>query len=178
MESMTRGLGWRFLDVGRRLERGIQIVALVRHGLVEVASNEPRRLETVLEVADSAMTYRSRYLTSVEVPPVLDLLLLDEDNPRALAFQLQRLQSRFETLARAPVHEVAALRDGLRGVSLADLAEVEEASEEEGARRVHLARLVSEFERALPGLGDALDHAYLSHAIPRRQQPRVGGTGT
>jgi uncharacterized circularly permuted ATP-grasp superfamily protein/uncharacterized alpha-E superfamily protein len=82
MESMTRGLGWQFLDIGRRLERGIQVVSLLRHGLVQALPSESRRLGNVLEVADSAMTYRSRYQTSLEVPLVLDLLLADEANPR------------------------------------------------------------------------------------------------
>ncbi len=175
MESMTRGMGWQFLDIGRRLERSIQIVSLLRHGLVEATADETRRLETLLEVADSAMTYRSRYLTSVEVPLVLDLLLLDEANPRALAFQLERLRGRFETLARAPIQELGSLRDGLRQVSPRALAEAESAEPRGGDRRTRLEELLDELERALPALGDALDHAYLSHAIPRRQAPRIGG---
>lgn len=178
MESMTRGLGWQFLDIGRRLERGIRIVSLLRHGLVEPAPDEPRRLETLLEVADSAMTYRSRYLTSVQVPLVLDLLLLDDENPRALAFQLESLQSRFQSLHKAPSGELAALRERIQQVSPAELSEPEDTGRDAAApRRARLARLLAEFEIGLPALADAIDHAYLSHAVPRRQPPRVGGSG-
>jgi uncharacterized circularly permuted ATP-grasp superfamily protein/uncharacterized alpha-E superfamily protein len=175
MESMTRGLGWQFLDIGRRLERGIQIVSLLRHGLVEPAAIESRRLETLLEVADSAMTYRSRYLTSVQVPLVLDLLLLDGDNPRALAFQLENLQSRFEALPKTPRGELVALREQLQLASPAELAELEEPDAAGARRRARLAHLLSGFETGLPALAEAIDHAYLSHAVPHRQPPRIGG---
>jgi uncharacterized circularly permuted ATP-grasp superfamily protein/uncharacterized alpha-E superfamily protein len=163
MESMTRGLGWQFLDIGRRLERGIQIVSLLRHGLVGGAGSEPRRLSNVLEVADSAMTYRSRYQTSLEVPLVLDLLLLDEANPRSLAFQLERLASRFQGLPRAPRRELGDLRERLRATSLDALVEED----------AQLDALLAGFAAALPALADVLNHAYLVHAVPRRQ--RGGG---
>ena len=81
MESMTRGDGWRFLDIGRRLERAIQMVELLRNGLPKEAFGGVGVLEAILEMADSSITYRSRYLTSVQVDLVLDLLLVDEANP-------------------------------------------------------------------------------------------------
>ena len=48
-------------------------------------------LEMLLEVADSSMTYRSRYFTVLQAAPVLDLLMNDEANPRSLAFQMKDL---------------------------------------------------------------------------------------
>src|SRR5581483_2787043 len=66
MESMTRGDGWRFLDIGRRLERAIQMVELLRNGLPREAFGGAGVLEAILEMADSSITYRSRYLTSVQ----------------------------------------------------------------------------------------------------------------
>ena len=88
-ENMTRNFAWRFLDMGRRVERACQAVDLMR-GLLAgredpVASGT---LPLLLELADSSMTYRSRYLMTPLLAPVLDLLLLDETNPRAVAFQL------------------------------------------------------------------------------------------
>ena len=64
MESMTRGDGWRFLDIGRRLERAIQMVELLRNGLAADTAGGVGVLEAILEMADSSITYRSRYLTS------------------------------------------------------------------------------------------------------------------
>jgi uncharacterized circularly permuted ATP-grasp superfamily protein/uncharacterized alpha-E superfamily protein len=174
MESMTRGLGWQFLDIGRRLERGIQIVNLLRAGLVEPAASEPRRIGNVLEVADSAMTYRSRYQTSLEVPLVLDLLLADEANPRSLAFQLDQLETRFRGLPRAPRRDVTDLRDQLRSVPLDALVEI---TERLGAtpRRARLEALLATCSAALPALADVLNHAYLVHAVPQRQRSAGGG---
>jgi uncharacterized alpha-E superfamily protein len=91
MENMTRGLGWRFLEFGRRLERASRIVQWFRAGLCpEVRSSA--LLEPLLEISDSLMTYRRRYFAGVQVSSVLELLLLDEGNPRSLAFQLAALR--------------------------------------------------------------------------------------
>ncbi len=169
MESMTRGLGWQFLDIGRRLERGIQIVALLRHGLALPAENEPRRIGNVLEVADSAMTYRSRYQTSLEVPLVLDLLLADEANPRSLAFQLDQLESRFRGLPRAPRRDLADLREHLRSEPLDALVEIAEAPDAP-PRRARLDALLATCAAGLPALADVLNHSYLVHAVARRQR--------
>jgi uncharacterized circularly permuted ATP-grasp superfamily protein/uncharacterized alpha-E superfamily protein len=174
MESMTRGLGWQFLDIGRRLERAIQVVFLLRRGLVFPGPSELRRLANVLEVADSTMTYRSRYQTSLEAALVLDLLLMDEANPRSLAFQLERLETRFDGLPRAPRQAVVELRERLRAESLDALVDVTESGDAP-TRRVHLEVLLSDLSEALPGLADVLNHAYLVHAVPRRQ--RGGETG-
>ena len=88
MENMTRGLGWRFLDLYGCLERSTQIVHLFRAsfcGAIKLGSV----LEPVLEISDSLMTYRRRYFSGVQLASVLELLVMDEGNPRSLAFQLQ-----------------------------------------------------------------------------------------
>jgi uncharacterized alpha-E superfamily protein len=177
MESMTRGLGWQFLDIGRRLERGIQIVSLLRLGLVEPTDDEPRRLGNVLEVADSAMTYRSRYQTSLEVPLVLDLLLADEANPRSLAFQLEQLEDRFRGLPRAPRRDLADLRDHLRGEPLDALVELADTAGGV-SRRARLDALLATCAKALPALADELNHAYLVHALARRQRGGPAGVAS
>ena len=98
MESMTRGPGWRFMDMGRRIERAFQTLWLLQRTLVgqeTPSQSEPPELspllEAILEVADSSMTYRYRYLTSLQLAPLLDLLLVDETNPRSVGFQLAAL---------------------------------------------------------------------------------------
>lgn len=102
-ENMTRNYSWRFLDMGRRLERGAQIVELVEALSVgrPEAVDESLALTALLEIGDSYMTYRSRYAVTPMAVPVVDLLILDETNPRSLAYQLVRLD---EHLAEMP-HE-------------------------------------------------------------------------
>jgi uncharacterized alpha-E superfamily protein len=82
-ESMTRGQGWRFIDIGRRIERVQYTIRLLQHTLGTQADDADAVLEALLEVADSSMTYRRRYLGALETPPALDLLLTDETNPRS-----------------------------------------------------------------------------------------------
>ena len=72
-ESMTRTQGWRFLEIGRRLERALYTIDLILSTMVRVSPHEPLILEAVLEVIDSLMTYRSRYLANLQSLAVLDL---------------------------------------------------------------------------------------------------------
>ncbi|MEO6093085.1 MAG: circularly permuted type 2 ATP-grasp protein [Novosphingobium sp.] len=95
-ENMVRGLSWRFLDMGRRLERGLAICRITRQltALLEQAD----ALGVLLDLCDSQIAYRSRYLTRPMRNPVLDLVLLDPANPRSLIFQVQRLNEHIAAL--------------------------------------------------------------------------------
>ncbi len=88
LDGMTRGIGWRFLSIGRRLERLSTLCQAL-----QVATDEGRShgLDWLLEFADSTVTYRSRYLVGPEWLPVLDMVLRDEANPRSVAFQVKGL---------------------------------------------------------------------------------------
>ena len=98
-ESMTRGQGWRFLELGRRIERAWQTAVLLRGTLTTPLAEEQAMLEAVLQTADSIMTYRTRYLATMQTAPVLDLLLMDETNPRSVGYQLHVIESHLEALA-------------------------------------------------------------------------------
>lgn len=98
MESMTRGLGWRFLDIGRRVERALNQAELIRIGLPAACSGSRSALEALLEIFDSIMTYRARYRSTFQAAPVLDLLLVDESNPKSLAFQISQINEHVDSL--------------------------------------------------------------------------------
>jgi uncharacterized circularly permuted ATP-grasp superfamily protein/uncharacterized alpha-E superfamily protein len=92
-ENMVRGGGRLFLDFGRRVERAQSIAAELAQVLDQPgALNQPGRVEAglrlALELRDSVITYRTRYLAVLQPAPALDLILADEGNPRGLAFQL------------------------------------------------------------------------------------------
>jgi len=97
MENMTRGHGWRFLDLGRRLERALSVLKLLQ-GVLRIRL-PLAVLEPVLEIADSVMTYRRRFFTAPHLAGVLDLLLRDESNPRSLVFQINVLHQHAIALA-------------------------------------------------------------------------------
>ena len=172
MESMTRSQGWRFLDIGRRLERTIGVVSLLKHGLSLADEDERARLSALLEIADSSITYRSRYLTSLQAGLVIDLLLIDEANPRSAAFQLARLAEHIEALpqretgARRP-YEARLVLSALTAVRLAQIEDL--VRYESDGRRPNLEALLAQLTAALPALSDALTQGYLSHAAPTRQ---------
>ena len=120
-ESMTRGPGWRFVDMGRRLERALTVLRLLRKTLVYGAAESISLLEAVLEIADSTMTYRYRYMTSLQVAPLLDLLLTDETNPRSVGYQLAALADHVRQL---PGKEANPLRNRETRIMIATQAEV------------------------------------------------------
>ncbi len=174
MESMTRGDGWRFLDIGRRLEQSIQVSELLRHGIALQAAEDRGALEMILELADSSITYRSRYLTSMQADLVLDLLLVDEANPRSIAFQLARLRDHIEhlpesqSLLRRPEEARLAL-SLLSAVQLADVQELAKPNEE--GRLAGLENLLNRLASELRNLSETLTRTYFNLAIPSRQRP-------
>jgi uncharacterized alpha-E superfamily protein len=98
-ENMVRGGGRLFLDLGRRIERGQSVASQLAHAL----DQKPERIESgltlALEICDSTLTYRSRYLSVVQPAPVVDLVVADESNPRALGFQLVTARNTLAVLA-------------------------------------------------------------------------------
>ena len=104
LESMTRGMGWRFMDIGRRLERTSYMLTLLQSLFSETSTPDRHELEALLEVADCTITYHTRYRTTLQVAPVVDLLLLDELNPRAVGFQLAALSDHMANLPRSLPH--------------------------------------------------------------------------
>ena len=171
MESMTRGQAWRFLDMGRRLERAINVVFLMRATLTTTIEREGPLLEAVLETADSGITYRRRYLASLQATPVIDMLLADETNPRAIAYQLAALATHMSQLpgqarAQAGAEERAVLV-GIERVRAADMMAL--GAVDNHGQRPALAAMLDQLGRDLPRLSDALSASYLSHAALSRQ---------
>jgi len=163
-ENMTRGHGWRFLDVGRRLERATNVTTLVQGGL-SLEADGSNALEPVLEIADSVMTYRRRYFAQPQWPTVLDLLLTDETNPRSLLFQINALAEHAARLPRPTgsrgrgTPQLDALRGLLAGADLLGLAEARLGGRDTGLNGL-LVRVAAE----LRSLSDSLTHHYFAHA--------------
>ena len=173
-EGMTRGHGWRLLDIGRRLERALQVLLLLRHGLTTVAEDERARIELLLDATDSAITYRSRYLTSLRANLVVDLLLLDDANPRGVAFQLDVLKQHVAQLPDPPMPARTSPESKLitAAVAAVQLVELDELCEARDGRRHELTELLDRVQASLGGLSDALTRDYLTHAAPVRHLAR------
>ncbi len=97
-ENFNRGAGWRFYELGRRIERGINTCRIARQFAHQKATEHD--LDVLLDLIDSQITYHSRTLIGVALAPVRDLTLLDPYNPRSVAFQTERIA---EHIAALPV---------------------------------------------------------------------------
>ena len=127
-ESLVRDAGWRFCETGRRVERALHVTTLLGATLTaeRAAQTDSLVLESVLIAAESIITYRRRHQSRASVSTVLDLLLSDRENPRAVAYQLDRLG---EALDRIPADadRMAPVREGLTEI-LAELRNVDTAA--------------------------------------------------
>ena len=191
MESMTRGTGWLFLDMGRRLERAALLVSLLRSTLARQRPDgvENLLIEALLDTTDNLICYRQHYRTSMELTPLLELLLLDENNPRSLAYQTARLQKHVGKLPRDNSGGRLSLeqRLALEAASALRLAAMEDLTAMVGGgMRQNLDQLLARIGYLLGALSDALTGSYfrhesapqplaplgihLSHALPRRAQ--------
>ncbi|MFZ2651910.1 MAG: circularly permuted type 2 ATP-grasp protein [Burkholderiaceae bacterium] len=158
LDGMTRSLGWRFLSLGRRIERLTHVCAALQ---VATGAGRTHGLDWLLELADSTVTYRSRYLVGPQWLAVLDLLVCDQDNPRSVAFQVKGLREyvakleathgRFAGDLLAPVQ--AAL-DALRPADL-------------NPQSPALALLLDQAQRAGYRAADELTLKFFSHAATR-----------
>jgi uncharacterized alpha-E superfamily protein len=163
---MPRGQAWRFLDIGRRIERAAFVVQLQRDTLVDPGV-DPVLLEAVLEIADSLQTYRRRYLTHWETQAIADLLLADETNPRSAAYQIALVGDHLATLprdtARPNTHLDQRIILKLRtSIELANLAEICSGPAEE--RHDAFDAFLSDILEQLRDLTDAITQMYFSHA--------------
>jgi uncharacterized alpha-E superfamily protein len=167
-ENMVRGGGWLFLELGRRIERAQAICTQAGYTLDQPPARLEPALRLLLELCDSLITYRTRYLTVLQAGPVLDLVLADDDNPRGLAFQLDAIGTLLERIAGPGDRS-------LSGVAVALLDDVQ----------TMVSRVVGAADQALEGsqLPDALHRladaiAALSDSVTRHYFALLPATQT
>lgn len=166
-ENTTRGPGWRFLDLGRRMERASFTIDCI-HAAFEDGRGLPAELEALLRTADSAITYRSRYLTTMQAAPVVDLLLTDHTNPRAVLFQVNQIVEHVSNLPREAIGALLCPAERLAthlqaAVRLADPVELCKADAGHA-----LVELLDDLSGTLTALSDAVTTAWLTHIAPSR----------
>jgi uncharacterized circularly permuted ATP-grasp superfamily protein/uncharacterized alpha-E superfamily protein len=166
MENMTRGHGWRFLDFGRRLERGANLVNLLSAAFYPGAERQPA-LDPLLEIADSSMTYRRRYFAQARLAPLLELLLGDSGNPRSLAFQLEALTAHATKLPQEPAGsgpvEPTTLAGLVQALSVADLRSLGQEIGNTDA----LPAWLDQMGAGLSSLSDEVTHLYFTLSVAR-----------
>lgn len=166
-DGMSRGPGWRFMVMGRRLERAIGLAtAFAGTGIVRPLPRVAPALEVLLELADAATVYRERFPAGLRREHALDLLLSDPEHPRSLVFQLDKVGRMLSALPAAPASE--------SGVSPTELAR---SLVEAAARLVRdpapardpaaLAAMTDRLHRLLPEISNLISQAYFAHVFAR-----------
>lgn len=157
-ENMVRAGGYTFLDLGRRVERAQSIAAQLHFALAQPPSRVEGGLRLALELCDSVITYRSRYLGVLQPAPALDLVLADPGNPRGLGFQLHAIHTLLAELGDA----------GLAAAAAALVREVEAmpptllASPGQAAATTTLAPAIGRVEAEVASLSDAVTRRYFA----------------
>lgn len=177
-ESMTREAGWLMLDSGRRLEDALALVSLLRATLVQrhETALQNQLLEAVLISTDSLSIYRRRYRSFIQLPMVLELLLIDETHPRSLAYQLHQLSTHISALPRErgkgqlSEEERLILRayTDLRLLKVLELVKVDDSA----GVYSELESVLSAMTELLWQLYDVIAQAYFSHSqVPQLMAP-------
>jgi uncharacterized alpha-E superfamily protein len=174
-ESMSRELGWTMLDIGRRLERALMLGEFIRRSLAvhRGPQTDALMMESVLRTTENIITYRRRYRSYLARNAVLDLLLMDDKNPRSLIFQLDQIQAHIADLPkerggyRIREEERLALEATTR-LRLSDIGktcEMDEACDDHG----QLDILLKDIRRLLENASQVLSHTYFIHT-PRSRR--------
>jgi uncharacterized circularly permuted ATP-grasp superfamily protein/uncharacterized alpha-E superfamily protein len=173
-ESMVRDVGWTMTDIGKRIERGLHLTALLGTTLkpMRAAAAEQTIIESTLVACESSVIYRRRTVGKVSVAAVAELMLFDATNPRSLAYQLERLRTDLGELPAAsgssrPERMVAEASALLRRSDPAELEQVSAAGS-----RDELDALLTAVHAALRELADVITATQL--ALPSRMQPLSG----
>ena len=158
LDGMTRGIDWRFVSIGRRIER-LSFLCLAMQTAMKTGPDSG--LDWLLDLCDSSVTYRSRYMVAPEWMPVLDLLVRDDSNPRSVAYQVRGLldfSRRIEAqLGPFGSHLLAREAEALAQLAPADL----------WPENPRLQELFAALERAAYSLSDDITHRFFTHARPR-----------
>jgi uncharacterized alpha-E superfamily protein len=169
-ENMTRAQAWRFLDMGLRLERAVYLATLLDAALHSPDAENPSLLEAVLEVADSSITFRSRYTLLPSVPAVFDLVLLDDKNPRSVLFQIRQLAKHFDHMPRdresGPNSGKSIIAKCLARLNQTDAREL--AADSRAWPRSEVKAVIRETLQTLPKLSDAIAASYFAHTAISR----------
>ncbi|MFV3130121.1 circularly permuted type 2 ATP-grasp protein [Niveispirillum sp. KHB5.9] len=167
LDGMSRGPAWRFLVLGRRLERAIGIVgAFNGSGLGPGTAGTVASLSVLLELAAAGAAYRDRHPVGIRREPVLSLLLADDDHPRSLAFQIKTVQRQLRSLP--PIGgDLLEVSPTKLAQDLLETAAHMVTDPQPTRDPTALADLTDRLGRLLPEISNLLSQAYFSHVFAR-----------
>lgn len=178
-ETMPHHFGWRFMDIGRFIERVLHTLELLQLALIEAREPGVALWEVVLATTDNVTAYRRRYRSELHPTAILDLLLFDEGNPRSVGYMLKRLCRQIERLPQSEAsgtpyrrREQRLILQASSTLQLADIDMLSHVHESAEAREA-LAALFEALLEPLEKLSDAIAHSHFSHVEAPRQLIRM-----
>ena len=178
-ESMIRGLGWRFMDMGRRIEKALQALRLLRSSLVKVLPENEQLmvLEAILLSSETLITFRRRRDTGDDLARGLELLLQDSSNPRSVFYQIELLRQHLGELPAAA--QGAGLADEDRYMLEASSAvqlsipDALLAVDEAGFTRAGLDQLLARLQHLLQETSEQISGKYFDEVKAHHQLVRT-----
>lgn len=174
-ESISREQGWLMLDTGRKIEQSLLLIRMLRATSVSFINEDVdyNLQEAVLKSNEALVNYRYKYRVSIQMPLVLELLLLDINNPRSLIHQLDRIKGHFTQLPRFGNAEQLAEHERLilEAHTLVKLATKEHLAHlnEDLFEYTHLSDFLNKVYNLLSAIPDAISKTYFKHAQAQKQ---------
>lgn len=173
-ESMVRGYGWRFMEMGRRLERASQSASLIKHLMSPIFPDgeQARIMELSLLVMEGLISYRRRYGARISPQTGLNLVMLDPDNPRSLIFQLDKMLAQVRSLPakKGYLHELPpAERVLVESASHIRLVSLSALCKDVNGERLELKETMQHLHDSLLQVSDLISDRYFDHREQAQQ---------
>ncbi len=164
-ESMTRGNGWHFMEMGRRLERALQIINTLRSLLAtEFDEIEQETLiESSLLCSEALIPYRRRYQNGIRLEQALEMLMLNSKNPRSLIYQLNELEHHFSDLPDDREILSSEHKLLLEATTALKLSDINALVKTQNSIRTELDQLLSRLQYLMTQVAKAIGQRYFDH---------------
>jgi uncharacterized circularly permuted ATP-grasp superfamily protein/uncharacterized alpha-E superfamily protein len=173
-ESMIRGIGWRFMELGKRIERALQIIDTVRCLAIPITdeNDEATVLTALLISMEVLITYRRRGRQRRGIELGLELVMLDNSNPRSLIFQLERLEQHLTELPRTDTQSGELNEEGralLEAITSLKLSRLPQLLETETPTREDMEQLLLQLEKLLQEFNRIISDKHFDHRSDSQQ---------
>jgi uncharacterized alpha-E superfamily protein len=178
-DRMVRDNGWRLLSIGRHIERLATLALAMRQAFETRSVHDQAGFEALVALFDSTITFHAHYQQRRDAVALLDLLMLNRDNPRSLAWVLDTLRARLRKLEQGDPEFAAKLVNSLPDPATWDLAVLSEHDAPPPAEHdatatgsappaapphARLLSVLAQCEASAKSLSDALSQRHFSHA--------------
>jgi len=174
-ESISRERGWLMLDAGRKIEQSLLLINMLRNMLAGDHDEQTgyHLQEAVLKSNESLVNYRYKYRAHLQMPLVLDLMLLDPNNPRSLVYQLERLKAYLGNLPRVTGGHALSEHEKLvlEAHTMLRLAEKEKLAYRDPDDNTHtrLEKFLEKINDLLLSANNVISKTYFKHVQTPRQ---------